>query len=104
MTNTCKAYLKEATWRRAKIVPTYDEYLENSIHSSGYLYIIVVCFMGMGKIATKEAFEWVNENSIAPKATCIMTRLLDDLADHKVYVYNLSPINFSLEPEILFRL
>ncbi|XP_021749387.1 probable sesquiterpene synthase [Chenopodium quinoa] len=38
----------------------------------------------LAQIVPKDAYEWIsNENSKAPRASCILTRLLDDIAGHK---------------------
>ncbi|XP_021725964.1 (-)-germacrene D synthase-like [Chenopodium quinoa] len=80
---TCQAYLHEAMWRRQNVVPTFDEYMKNSIGSAGYLYVIVAAFLGMGELATKDAFEWVDQTTKAQKASCILARLLNDIASHE---------------------
>ncbi|CAO2835986.1 unnamed protein product [Amaranthus hypochondriacus] len=84
MLATCQGYLQEAKWCQEKFVPTYEDYVKNGILSSGYLFIFVVSYLGMGEIASKDSFEWTHKNSRAPKASCIFTRLLNDISSHKV--------------------
>ncbi|CAO2835985.1 unnamed protein product [Amaranthus hypochondriacus] len=83
MLATCQGYLQEAKWCQEKFVPTYEDYVKNGILSSGYLFIFVVSYLGMGEIASKDSFEWTHKNSRAPKASCIFTRLLNDISSHK---------------------
>ncbi|XP_021724059.1 (-)-germacrene D synthase-like [Chenopodium quinoa] len=83
MNVTCQAYLHEAMWRHENVVPTFDEYMKNAIGSSGYLYVITASFIGMGELATKDAFESVDRTTKAQKASCILARLLNDIASHE---------------------
>ncbi|XP_021754772.1 (-)-germacrene D synthase-like [Chenopodium quinoa] len=80
---TCQAYLIEAMWRHQNVVPTLDEYMENAIGSAGYLYVIVAAFLGMGEIANKDAFEWIDQPTKAQKGSCILARLLNDIASYE---------------------
>ncbi|GAB4846239.1 hypothetical protein Ancab_025238 [Ancistrocladus abbreviatus] len=78
----CRAYLIEARWRDKKYVPTFDEYMSNAIISFGYILGTVVSYLGMGEIATKEAFEWASQNPKVVNASGIIGRLLDDMGSH----------------------
>ncbi|XP_021742765.1 (-)-germacrene D synthase-like [Chenopodium quinoa] len=78
-----QAYLQEAIWRHQNVVPTYDDYMKNGIRSSGYLYVITASYPGMGELATKDAFEWVNHRTKALNVSCILARLLNDIGSHK---------------------
>ncbi|KAJ8428541.1 hypothetical protein Cgig2_003789 [Carnegiea gigantea] len=81
----CQAYLQEAKWCHEKYVPTYDEYIDNGYVSCGYPFGIVASFLGMGEIATKEAFEWARQNPMpkAVKALSTTNRLMNDMESHK---------------------
>uniref|UniRef100_A0A803MGZ5 Uncharacterized protein n=1 Tax=Chenopodium quinoa TaxID=63459 RepID=A0A803MGZ5_CHEQI len=79
----CQAYFQESIWHHQNVVPTYDEYMKNGIITSGYLYITAASYQGMGELASKHAFEWVDENTKALKASCILARLLNDISSHK---------------------
>ena len=92
MLATCQGYLQEAKWCQEKFVPTYEDYVKNGILSSGYLFIFVASYLGMGEIASKDSFEWTHKNSRAPKASSILTRLFNDISSHKVcfeFIYKL---------------
>ena len=55
MLATCQGYLQEAKWCQEKFVPTYEDYVKNGILSSGYLFIFVASYLGMGEIASKDS-------------------------------------------------
>lgn len=83
-----KAFLLEAKWLNEKYVPKYEEYLETALVSSAYAMLIVTSFLGMGKIANKEGFEWsCNPRPKIIRASTIICRLMDDLVSHEVHVY-----------------
>lgn len=79
----CDTYLQEARWRHEKCIPSYDEYVKNSGVSFGYDLGIQVSFLGMGEIATKEAFEWVRKQPKPVVATGVMGRLKNDMGGTK---------------------
>lgn len=83
---TCEGYFEEAKWRFEKHIPTYENYFNNGIFSAGYLLIVAASLVGMGEIANEDAFKWLHKDSKAPRASCIITRLLDDIAGHKVCI------------------
>ncbi|KAL9254378.1 (-)-drimenol synthase-like protein, partial [Drosera capensis] len=77
------AYMVEARWRHEKVFPTLEEYLDQAaIVSLGQAGMIVTSFLGMGEIATKDAFEWVRGFPDAIRTAGIIGRLLDDLTGH----------------------
>ncbi|XP_074267342.1 sesquiterpene synthase-like [Silene latifolia] len=81
-----KACFEEARWCKSNYIPTYDEYIEVALVSVGQTTIIIAAFLGMGEIATKEAYEWVFQNNPVPKllkACSIILRLMNDIGGHK---------------------
>ncbi|CAL1358237.1 unnamed protein product [Linum trigynum] len=80
----CRAYLVEIGWRAEGKVPTLEEYLINAYNSCGAPKTCTSCFIGMGaEIATREAFEWVTNESKLMKACCVIARLQNDIFSHK---------------------
>lgn len=49
-----------------------------------YKMFTVLSFVGMGELATKEAFDWVSNDPLMVEALTAITRLTDDIAGHKV--------------------
>lgn len=79
------AWLQEAKWCHEKYVPTYDEYMEVALESIGHVVGIVGSYLGMGEIATEEAFEWICQTPMPKlvKASDIILRLMNDIGGHK---------------------
>ncbi|XP_028078878.1 probable terpene synthase 2 [Camellia sinensis] len=59
MKGLVRACFVEANWFSTKYMPTIEECLSISVMSSGYPTLVVQSLIGIGKIATKEAFDWV---------------------------------------------
>ncbi|KAL2943961.1 putative sesquiterpene synthase [Bienertia sinuspersici] len=81
----CQAYIQEAKWCNQKYVPTYDEYMKIALVTSPYPHATVACFLGMGEIASKEAFEWASQNPMPNiiKAASTIIRLMNDMGGHE---------------------
>lgn len=81
----CRGYFQEAKWCNEKYIPTYDEYLNDAaITTAGYTLMSGATFLGMGELATKAAFEWVSQTPKPVKASCIIGRLIGDMASYKI--------------------
>ncbi|KAL5972718.1 hypothetical protein ACLOJK_039523 [Asimina triloba] len=78
-----KAYIKEARWAHAAHVPRLEEYMNNAVVSCGYPLIIVMSFLGMGQVATKEALEWAMNLPNAVRQGSIVGRLANDIMSNQ---------------------
>ncbi|KAK7257308.1 hypothetical protein RIF29_31181 [Crotalaria pallida] len=80
-----EAYMDEAKWREEGYVPTYDEYKDHGIVSSGSLVIHTVTYLCMGKYANKEVLDWISNVDVPKlvKASSIMARLMNDISSYK---------------------
>ncbi|GLT77484.1 hypothetical protein SLA2020_490610 [Shorea laevis] len=54
---TIKAHFHEAKWHQEGYVPPMEEYRQVAFISTGYAMLITSSFVGMGKVATKKAFD-----------------------------------------------
>ncbi|KAL5976662.1 hypothetical protein ACLOJK_020995 [Asimina triloba] len=79
-----RAYLQEARWADSGYVPTYNEYMEVALPSSGYPMLTVISLVGMGDIVTKEVLEWAISIPKVVTATSLIGRLKDDLASSEL--------------------
>ena len=55
--------------------------------TGAYFMLILVSFVGMGNIATKEAFEWATNKPKLLKAASIVCRFKDDIQSNQVHIY-----------------
>ncbi|KAM3382953.1 hypothetical protein P3S68_008528 [Capsicum galapagoense] len=83
MKKVVRTYFQEAKWYHEKKVPTMEQYIKNGIASSGYLLLATTFWLGMGKQATKDAFDWISTEPPILAASCIIARLLNDLLSHE---------------------
>ncbi|KAI7981010.1 (-)-germacrene D synthase [Camellia lanceoleosa] len=84
MKGLVRAYFVEANWFNTKYMPTFEECLSISVMSSGYPMLAVQFLVGIRKIATKEAFDWVLNVPTIVKSCALIARLVDDIQTHKV--------------------
>ncbi|CAL9774265.1 unnamed protein product [Musa acuminata subsp. burmannicoides] len=84
MKDLSKAYFKESKWRDQHYVPTLEEHLHVSLISAGHPMLECASFVGMGEIATKEAFEWIASFPKIVQASAIIGRIMDDITSHEV--------------------
>ncbi|XVE80200.1 hypothetical protein DITRI_Ditri14bG0120600 [Diplodiscus trichospermus] len=81
--NIARAYWIEAKWYHHKYVPSMEEYMEVGIVTSGYSLLAATSFLGMGDIATKDAFDWILGYPKMIKASSVICRLTDDIVSHE---------------------
>ncbi|KAK9155113.1 hypothetical protein Sjap_002593 [Stephania japonica] len=77
------AYFVEAKWYNEGHVPKLKEYISNALVSSAYYMITTTCLVGMGKVMSKEAFEWVRSGPKSIRSSTLIGRLMDDIVSHK---------------------
>nr|QBL52481.1 trans-beta-farnesene synthase [Vitis vinifera] len=83
MKNLVQAFLVEAKWFHGKYIPTIEEYMRDALVSSGATVFAIISFIVMGEIATKEVFDWVQQNPKIVRALSTVMRLMNDMATHK---------------------
>ncbi|KAK8616092.1 hypothetical protein V6N13_017656 [Hibiscus sabdariffa] len=77
-------YQAEMMWCRDGYVPTFEKYMSVATKTSTYDLALTIAFMGMGKIAGKDAFEWLRNEPEIMKALNVIGHLMDDIVSHKV--------------------
>ena len=85
----CQAYIEEAKCLHEKYIPTYDECMKTAHLSLGYTSLTGVAFLGMGRLATDEAFQWTSQTVGPVKESCVIGRLMSDVASRKVCTIHL---------------
>ncbi|KAL0799335.1 hypothetical protein Bca101_054510 [Brassica carinata] len=78
-----KAYVKtsseHAKWAQAGHLPSFDKYMEVAEVDIGVCVVLASYFMFLGKMATKEAFEWLKSRPRLIKSLCVRSRLVNDI-------------------------
>ncbi|KAG6756544.1 hypothetical protein POTOM_039974 [Populus tomentosa] len=64
-------------------VPTLEENRKNGVFSCTYPLLTVSSLCGMGKIASKEVFDWLFTHPKILASTSDLFRLIDDVASHE---------------------
>ncbi|KAK8483052.1 hypothetical protein V6N11_049594 [Hibiscus sabdariffa] len=83
MIRLAQAYLLEAKWTHLNYKPTFEEFRDNALPTSGYAMLAITAFIGMGDVITPETFEWAANDPKIIKASTIICRFMDDIAEHK---------------------
>ncbi|KAG2551935.1 tau-cadinol synthase-like isoform X1 [Panicum virgatum] len=78
-----KSYLQEAEWSHHEYIPSFKDHVNVSAISAGGQVMCVGSLVGMGDVATKEAFEWAIGHTDAIRASGEVSRFMDDMADFK---------------------
>ncbi|KAL6640259.1 hypothetical protein ACP70R_022108 [Stipagrostis hirtigluma subsp. patula] len=79
-----RGYNSEVKMREDGYVPkSVEEHLQVSLRTGACHMLSCASFVGMGSIATKDAFDWVSSMPKMVKALCIILRLLDDLQTYE---------------------
>ena len=79
-----QANLVQAKWFHGKYIPTIEEYMGIAMVTVGVPPLTIMSFIGMRETATKEVFDWVQQNTKIVRAASTVMRLMDDMASHKV--------------------
>ncbi|XP_052178610.1 (-)-germacrene D synthase-like isoform X1 [Diospyros lotus] len=83
MKKLVRAYFEEAKWFHQGYTPSMEEYKQVALVTSTYEMISTNSLVGMGDLATQEAFDWVSSHPLIVRASSIIFRLMDDIAGHK---------------------
>ncbi|GFS29280.1 terpene synthase 21 [Actinidia rufa] len=83
MKNLVRGYFEEAKWFHQGYVPSMEEYMQVGLLTCGYKMLATVSYVGMGELATKEAFDWVSSFPLIVEAASVINRLTDDIVGHK---------------------
>ncbi|XP_039012386.1 (+)-delta-cadinene synthase isozyme A-like [Hibiscus syriacus] len=83
MIRLAQAYLLEAKWTHLNYKPTFEEFRDNALPTSGYAMLAITAFVGMGDVITPETFKWAANDPKIIKASTIICRFMDDIAEHK---------------------
>nr|E3W208.1 RecName: Full=Sesquiterpene synthase; Short=SspiSesquiTPS [Santalum spicatum]ADO87006.1 sesquiterpene synthase [Santalum spicatum] len=83
MKKIVEGYMDEAKWCHEKYVPTFQEYMSVALVTAGYTFLTTISYLGMGEIASKEAFDWLFSHPPIIEASESVGRLMDDMRSHE---------------------
>ena len=88
MKDTVKTYHEESKWlpdyQSKGLAPTMEEYTKIAFDSITYPMLTLASFVGMGEIATEQAFDWLIGKPQMLRAACLIFRFMDDIVSHQV--------------------
>nr|KJB13475.1 hypothetical protein B456_002G080400 [Gossypium raimondii] len=70
-------------WTHQNYKPTFEEFRDNALPTSSYAMLAITAFMGVGDVITPETFTWAAGDPKIIKASTIICRFTDDIAEHK---------------------
>ncbi|TYI32042.1 hypothetical protein ES332_A04G030200v1 [Gossypium tomentosum] len=77
-------YAKNAAkWTLQNYKASFEEFKTNALSSCGYAMVTITSFIGMGDIVTPETFKWAASDPKIIRASTIICRFMDDVAEHK---------------------
>ena len=90
MKDIVKAYHEESKWLRdyqsKRLTPTTEEYMKIAFDTITYPMLTMTSFVGMGGIATEQAFDWLISKPQMLRAACLIFRFMNDIASHEVKI------------------
>lgn len=76
--------LIEAKWAKEGYIPTVEEHMSVTMVTCAYGMIIAKCYVHGDDLVTEDTFKWVSTYPPLVKASCLILRLMDDIATHEV--------------------
>ncbi|KAG5601091.1 hypothetical protein H5410_032461 [Solanum commersonii] len=79
-----RAYFKEAQWLNdANYIPKYEEHMEISLVTAGYMMGATNCLVGVEEFISKDTFEWLMNEPLIVRAASLISRAMDDIVGHE---------------------
>ncbi|CAH1427843.1 unnamed protein product [Lactuca virosa] len=75
--------LIEAKWAKEGYIPTVEEHMSVTMVTCAYGMIIAKCYVHGNDLVTEDTFKWVSTYPPLVKASCLILRLMDDIATHE---------------------
>nr|XP_043629232.1 (E)-beta-farnesene synthase-like [Erigeron canadensis] len=75
--------LIESKWVNEGYIATLEEHLSVTLVTCQYAMIVAKCYVHGDDLITEDAFKWVSTYPPIVKASCLILRLMDDIATHK---------------------
>jgi hypothetical protein len=69
-----------------------DEHLEISLGSIAAMQTIVLGFVSLGDVTTREAIDWALTYPKIVRGVAIISRIMNDIMSHEVHIYIILPL------------
>ncbi|XP_022154020.1 (+)-gamma-cadinene synthase-like [Momordica charantia] len=83
MKRQARNYFFEAKWYHDGYTPTIEEYLRVGRVTACYNLFSPISFLGMGDVASMEAFEWIESDPKSLIASGVIGRIMNDITSYK---------------------
>ncbi|KGN55876.1 (-)-germacrene D synthase [Cucumis sativus] len=83
MKRQARNYFFEAKWYKEEYTPTIEEYLRVGRITACYSLFSPISFLGMGNVASIEAFEWIESDPKSLIGAGVIGRIMNDIVSHK---------------------
>nr|CAB3482105.1 unnamed protein product [Digitaria exilis] len=82
--HVAKSYHAEVTWRDEHYVPAdVDEHLQISLGSIAAMQTVVLAFVSLGDVATREAIDWAMTYPDIVRGVTVIARIMNDIMPHE---------------------
>lgn len=83
-----KCYNAEVKWRDERYIPAdVDEHLEISMGSIAGMQTLVLTFVSLGNVTTREAIDWALTCPKIVKGVSVIARVMNDIMSHEVCIH-----------------
>nr|CAB3479944.1 unnamed protein product [Digitaria exilis] len=82
--HVAKSYHAEVTWRDEHYVPAdVDEHLQISLGSIAAMQTVVLTFVSLGDVTTREAIDWAMTYPDIVRGVTVIARIMNDIMSHE---------------------
>ncbi|RCV30091.1 hypothetical protein SETIT_6G066400v2 [Setaria italica] len=82
--HVAKSYHAEVTWRDEHYVPAdVDEHLQISLGSIAAMQTVVLTFVSLGDVTTREAIDWALTYTKIVRGVTVIARIMNDIMSHE---------------------
>jgi hypothetical protein len=83
--HVAKSYRAEVTWRDEHYIPAdVDEHLQISLGSIAAMQTVVLTFVSLGDVTTREAIDWALTYPKIVRGLTVIARIMNDIMSHEV--------------------
>ncbi|KAG0455720.1 hypothetical protein HPP92_023508 [Vanilla planifolia] len=84
MKKLSQAYFQENCWGTQGFVPNVNDHMKVSLMSTAYPMLTCCCYVGMEEEIHRDFFQWITSFPKIVKASCTITRIMNDITSDEV--------------------